>query len=81
MYINGAMAGGEGSWVYLTGPVERGGTKYNQSFLFETTSGRWLRTGKPWHGSSGVTFTPDGRRAVWVEYTAQSLGVCNDVKR
>ncbi len=73
-YINGAMAGGEGSWVYLTGPVERGGTKYHQSFLFETTSGRWLRTGKPWHGSSSVDFTPDGRRAIWILHESDPLG-------
>lgn len=72
-FIHRAMAGGEGSWVYLSGQVERGGTRYSQSFLIDTDSGRWLRTGQQFNGLSNVAFTPDGGRAIWVRLEAESL--------
>ncbi len=73
-FIDEAMAGGEGSWVYLSGQVKRGGTSYSQSFLFNTDSKHWLRTDVPWRGANTVAFTPDGRRVVWLQYVARSWG-------
>lgn len=72
--IEEGAPGGDGSWVYLAGVVQRGGTSYGQSFLYDTAGGRWLHTGDSLSSASSVAFTPDGTRAVWVRHKAESLG-------
>jgi hypothetical protein len=56
-----------GSWVALSGPARNRG-EYRPHFLFDTASGRYVRT---WWIET--LFSADGTRAVWLEPAGQSL--------
>lgn len=66
----------EGSWLAFTGPA-RHRPGYLPSFLYDVASGRFerVRFGVTYHWgpSLAVSFSADGRRAVWMEFLDRPL--------
>lgn len=56
-----------GSWIAFSGPARHRG-EYRPHFLFDTTSGRYVRK---WWGET--LFSADGTRAVWLEPAGRSF--------
>lgn len=64
-----------GTWVAVSGPVDRRGD-FQPVFLLDTRSGRSFRVSTAWWGYEawgGPVFSADGRRAVWLESGRQLL--------
>jgi hypothetical protein len=58
-----------GNWAAVSGPVERG-YGFEPLFLLDTRSGRYVRIASSvWSYEfwGGPVFSPDGRRAIWLE--------------
>jgi hypothetical protein len=66
-----ATAAPAGPWIAFSGPAA-GRPGYNPSFLYNVSSGRFVRARFGLAGLSGaespVLFSADGRRAVWMEF-------------
>lgn len=55
----------QGAWVRVSGPAESRGD-YRPAFLLNTATGRFLKITAP-GGDWPLTFSRDGKRAVWLE--------------
>lgn len=69
--IDQVLPAPSGDWIGLAGTAA-GRAGYEPAFLLDTRSGRFVRI-SPIEGLwFGVTFSPDGRRAAWVESRGRS---------
>lgn len=62
-----------GEWIALEGSTGAGRGKFEPSFLMDTSSGRFARIGFQAAAWSGLTFSRDGRHAVWAQASGRSL--------
>jgi hypothetical protein len=61
--VDWAWPSPRGSWVIVTGPVDRGLT-YRSQLIVDTATGRYANLGM-WYGVYCTAFSSDGQRAAW----------------
>jgi hypothetical protein len=66
--VTEATAASQGPWVTFSGPAKHRGPYTQAKFLLNTQTGEWARVGGWRFWSQSPVFSPDGRRAAWVEW-------------